>query len=219
MKKIPITVTTYKRTDLFKQTIDSLYNCNLDNALVERIILFDNGSDEEEITIMVNECKKFNFFVDVIICNEKGHENSLNKILELDYKFIFHIEDDWLFLEKFNFISKGIEILENNKKINQVVFRKEKGISNNCDIEYNSEFMKEIYNIRNKKQWPPYTLNPSIQNLDLIKKVGKFQKPEFEYNFALKCHNLGYEMVYSKKVFVKHLGENLSAYSINKTTK
>src|SRR5690606_30996592 len=59
--------------------------------------------------------------------NEKGHYISMNKIHDIackKYKYVVHVEDDWHFIEKRNYISESIKILENDLELGQVLFNK-----------------------------------------------------------------------------------------------
>lgn len=217
MEKIPVTVTTCKRPNLFIATIDSLFNCNLDNDLIDKIILVDDGSTSTDIDMMVSHSIGLGFNTEVSQNSGKGHQNSLNYIMNLDYDYIFHIEDDWLFLHKFSYIRKGIEILKGSDKATQVVFSKEGRVARRLDTPYVEGFIYRNYDEKSAEEWPPFTLNPSIQNLRLLKNVGEFKNPpEMEKEFALRCYKKGYSFVFSESAMVKHIG-SVSAYSINCT--
>ena len=138
-KKITLTITTCKRFNLFKRTINSFINCCTDILLIDEYLCVDDNSSEEEIIQM----KELYPFFRWIIKNpgQKGHMQSMNIIVdEVKTDYMLHMEDDWLFCEKCDYITPALEILGEkniksikeipvsrditNKKIGQVVFNK-----------------------------------------------------------------------------------------------
>lgn len=138
-KKVTLTITTCKRLDLFKRTINSFLNCCTDIMLIDEYICVDDNSSEEDR----NKMKELYPFFKFILKTEeqKGHMQSMNIIVdEVKTKYMLHMEDDWLFCEKVPYITSALEILEvkiikyisqipsnrdiPNKEIAQVVFNK-----------------------------------------------------------------------------------------------
>ena len=44
--------------------------------------------------------------------------------LDNNIQYILHMEDDWKFITKNNFIEKALDVLENNEQIGQCLFNK-----------------------------------------------------------------------------------------------
>jgi hypothetical protein len=138
-KKITLTITTCKRLDLFKRTINSFINCCTDILLIDDYLCVDDNSSYSDRTTMRELYPFFRWIMK--IPEQKGHMQSMNIIInEVSTDYMLHMEDDWLFCDKYAYITSGLEILEEkcikstneipndrnilNKKIGQVVFNK-----------------------------------------------------------------------------------------------
>jgi len=127
-KRVIITTTTCKRTDLFRRTVNSFLECVLDwtEYVQEWIVIDDNSSDEDK------KWMKDNYpFINYIYKDQsqKGHPRSMNMILDylksknLDPSttFILNLEDDWEFFKKDNYIGKMINILQIDSTLGQAL--------------------------------------------------------------------------------------------------
>jgi hypothetical protein len=138
-KKITLTITTCKRIELFKRTINSFINCCKDIILIDEYLCVDDNSTEQDREEMKRLYPFFRWIMKTP--EQKGHLESMNIIIdEVKTEYILHLEDDWLFEVESEYITPSIEILnqkniksineipENreiqNKKIGQVVFNK-----------------------------------------------------------------------------------------------
>ena len=116
-KKITLSITTCKRFDLFEKTINSFINCCNDILLIDEYIGIDDNSTEEDR----NKMKNLYPFIKWSFKDEslKGHISSMNLIINLvDTEYLLHLEDDWLFYEKFDYIQTSLDILNQNKILN-----------------------------------------------------------------------------------------------------
>ena len=138
-KKITLTITTCKRLDLFTRTINSFINCCKDILLIDDFICIDDNSSDEDRKQMKSLYPFFTYiFKDETL---KSHIHSMNMIIEIvKSEYILHLEDDWLFCQRFDYITKSLEILNqkniinidtipedqniNDKEIAQVLFNK-----------------------------------------------------------------------------------------------
>jgi GR25 family glycosyltransferase involved in LPS biosynthesis len=113
---ITLTITTCKRYDLFEKTINSFINCCEDIMMIDRFIGIDDNSSTEDRNNMLNKYP----FIEWIFKSEysKGHLKSMNMIIDLvDSEYLIHLEDDWLFYEQMDYISKALNILNQDKVI------------------------------------------------------------------------------------------------------
>ena len=201
--KVLFTITTCKRLDLFINTIHSFINCCEDIDLIDKFICIDDNSSIRERKEMKQKYPFFDFIFKP--SREKGHINSMNKILDCitiyNPKYILHLEDDWNFYAKKCYITDSIKIIENTKNIKQVLFNKnyaelydEKslnlvgGIRKHIDglfyIEHehykeNTRELKDFYD-RNKGSsssayWPHFSFRPSLICCDIFKKIGRYR--------------------------------------------
>jgi GR25 family glycosyltransferase involved in LPS biosynthesis len=139
-KKIICTMTTCKRLDLFRKTINSFINNCKDIEMIDKWLIIDDNSSPDDREVMKYEYP----FVQFVFKNieNKGHSISMNMIrdLTIGYEYVLHLEDDWLFIENTYYIKPALDILESNnfnvlnnnfnpndikdKKIVQVLFNK-----------------------------------------------------------------------------------------------
>lgn len=110
------TVTTCKRFDLFEKTINSLINCTKDIDLIDEWLCVDDNSSEEDRTLMK---EKYPFFTYIFKTpEEKGHSKSMNMIrdyvIQSEYKYSLHMEDDWHSVVEMDYIKPCIQIIEEN---------------------------------------------------------------------------------------------------------
>ena len=145
---ITLTITTCKRYDLFDKTINSFINCCEDILMIDRFIGIDDNSSQEDRDKMKDKYP----FIEWIFkgVEDKGHYKSMNMIIDMiDSEYLLHLEDDWLFYEKMDYITKALHILNqekiislteipenqniNNKQIKQVIFNR-----NYIEVEENN---------------------------------------------------------------------------------
>lgn len=121
---ITITMTTCKRFDLFEQTMNSFIQCCLDiNQYVYEWIIIDDNSSQEDRQKMQSlyPFVKFVFKTQ----DQKGHANSMNMILQLvKTPYIFHMEDDWRFFHKDNYLTKCLAVINKDEKYGQCLLNR-----------------------------------------------------------------------------------------------
>lgn len=199
VNNLTFTVTTCKRFDRFKDTIDNLLLMCKDIDIVDRWLCIDDNSSVEDREQMQKEYPFFDFiFKDV---TQKGHAKSMN-ILWLSVKtdFIMHFEDDWRCYEPFS-INQMLDVVKSGK-IDQIVLRKNSWsdhipftkvqvvdssktvyryvynhyhtVKPELNQKYDSEVNLNIKLLSKNKNsmywwWPGFSLNPSLLNLTKIK--------------------------------------------------
>lgn len=234
---ILLTITSCKRLDLFTKTINSFINCCNDIDMIDKFICIDDNSSEKDRKDM----KEMYPFIEFVYKknDERGHINSMNKIYDLikihNPKYLIHLEDDWLFHTKYDYITNGINFLENYGEIGQVLFNRNYaelydevdlnipgGINKNLsNVEYliheycphNSEKL----NLFNKKHsgkasnayWPHFSFRPSILKANIFKKIGIYsdKNGHFEMDYAKRYTNLGYKSAFFNGIYCKHIGK------------
>jgi hypothetical protein len=229
-------MTSCKRYDLFEQTVNSLINNVKDLYMIERFICIDDNSSHEDRKKML---EKYPFIEFVFKKPEqKGHVESMNMILKKlndKDKFIFHLEDDWVFLTRRNYIGNSIRLLKDNPKVGQVLFNK--NYAENLE-QYSIQGGKPILNgkfliheyepdrskHKNKiscEYWPHFSFRPSIIKRDVLDTVGKFNKVNhFEMDYANRYVKEGFISVFHNRVDTLHIGKLVNqpgdnAYSLN----
>jgi len=248
---ILLTITTCKRIDLFKQTLFSFFEKCLDSYKIQEILIVDDNSSDEDKIEMIQFIKQFNKPTYFVFKNKysKGHAKSMNIIrnfiLNSNYDFIFHLEDDWYFFKENNFLTIAQEILNENENIGQCL------INENYKEDINDIIVggKKIYSTRNnefilhehvktideKKEWenkfgclpncnywPHFSLRPSLIKKEIFKNniFDESKGVHFEMKFAFEYEKY-YKSVFFSDVYCTHIGKKTyehnknNAYSLN----
>jgi GR25 family glycosyltransferase involved in LPS biosynthesis len=238
-----LSFTTCKRFDLFKQTINSILNNWLDIDKVDYWFCVDDNSSETDREYM----KKLYGWIDYYMKNEneKGHQKSMNiiwnKLNVLKPTYWIHMEDDFLFFDKMNYIEhaiKGLELLKSDN-VKQIVFNINyaETIDNYAirgDINKHNGFAIHDhkygdFKYSNCHYWPHYSFRPSLVCVDTILKLGDYTYDNnfFEMNYAKKWYNNGYRTGFFEKITHIHTGrltsernnpDILNAYQLNSET-
>ena len=227
---VTLTITTCKRFDLFEKTMNSLLNCvDIDN--IDYWFCVDDNSSIEDRDKMKSLYPFFNFYLKDI--EEKGHPQSMN-IIKNNVKtpYIFHLEDDWKFFVKRNYIKDAIEVIESNKSIGQCLFNKNYSeIESDIDIKggvfslTNSGFRYFIHeyckndeeikkwtskygNCKSSSYWPHWSLRPSVFKTSIFNDLGDFDEKvsHFEMNYAHRYTSKGFVSAFFEGIYCLHTG-------------
>lgn len=111
--RITVTMTTCKRLDLFIRTMTSFLTCCEDAYRIQKWLVVDDGSSDSDISTM----KTMFPFLTFIDKKERGipvgHAHSMNLLwfsgLVDDCDYVFHLEDDWQFFIKDEYLTRCID--------------------------------------------------------------------------------------------------------------
>jgi hypothetical protein len=221
--KINLTMTTFNRLKLFRETMESFFECCKDQDLITRYIISDDGSSEEDIQRMMKEYPFMEFYRNP----KNGQASNINNLFsKVDTEFWFHCEDDWLFLQKGNFIREMLEIAFDDPLIKNVTLREWSGnivkSHKTLGLEYNlHKFAPSAdYELVKKTNcsWYGYSLF-GLQHLPTVKMLGPYDE-EFNVSSrhwdrpqAFKYMLKGFKVAnISHTQYVKHIGGDFSAY-------
>ena len=227
---VTLTITTCKRFDLFEKTMNSIINC-VDIDEIDFWFCVDDNSSDEDRQKMKDLYPFFEFYFKDV--SEKGHPQSMNIIRNyIKTPYVFHLEDDWKFFVKRNYIKDSIDIIESNKQIGQCLFNKNyaeiesdidiKGgtyhttnsglryfIHEYCRTQEETNIWKNKYgNCKSSFYWPHWSLRPSLSRTYIFKDIGEFneQISHFEMDYAHKYANKGYVSAFFEGVYCLHTG-------------
>jgi len=229
-----ISFTTCKRLNLFKETINSILN-HWDFDKIDYWFCVDDNSSIDDRIIMSQNYPWFDYVFKT--SREKGHRKSMNiiwdKLNELKPKYWIHMEDDFLFYDKMNYVSKSIEYLDNcEDNIRQVLFNRNYGETvENYHIQGHigsGEFVVHDHKSGsfpyiNCHYWPHYSFRPSMILTETILELGNYDSPNtfFERDYADRWNEAGYKSAFFNKLTNYHIGKLTSertkenAYSMN----
>jgi len=232
-----ITFITCKRLSLFIETVTTLKKRCLDIDMFDLVIHYDDSSTDDDRNVMTKLLH--NLFPTQLILqkyyekesfetNKRSMEimNRLQKdITLLGVKYIFHIEDDWAFIEDF-IIKDGLDILKNNDNIGYIgyhypyrnkiekLFGGRKMLGDYWEMLYFSDrpicsnlffdeeetlFHQNYFNVPDFWcyfiNWPPYSFRPGIHDIEKINSIGNF-----DYDVG------SVELEFAKKYVKKYTG-------------
>ena len=221
-----ISFTTCKRIELFKETVFSMLNHWNDIDNIDFWFCVDDNSSNNDRIEMKTLFPWIQFYMKTI--EEKGHLQSMNiiynKLKELNPTYWIHMEDDFIFHTKMNYINNAISALNSNycidNNVKQILFNKNYGeIINNYNSKghiENNDF-KEIvlhkhcngdFNYMNCHYWPHYSFRPSVIDVKTILELGNFDSNNtfFELDYAKKWEKSGYTSAFFNRITCRHIG-------------
>jgi hypothetical protein len=168
---ITLVVTSCGRFDLLKKTLDSFVLHN--TAPVKRLILTEDSGSDSVYEYIPSELRKTAL---VFINNPKiGQVKSIDLAYShVDTDYIFHCEDDWLFLRP-GFMEESLEILEKNPDILQVRLHNHQYKSNNLvQLEKRfSHLSTAYYSISGK--WQSLSWNPGLRRIADYNEIDSYE--------------------------------------------
>jgi GR25 family glycosyltransferase involved in LPS biosynthesis len=228
---VTVTITSCKRIDLFHKTVNSFVNCCKDIHLIDEwFCVDDNSSPENRITM-----QQFYPFIKFYFKNpsEKGHPQSMNIIREhVKTPYTFHMEDDWQFFDRRNYISECLEVLGENPKIGQCLINKNYSeTSSDQDIaggifkntpsglryfiqeychtdEQKKTFSEKHKNCKSSSYWPHFSFRPSLLRTNIFHELGKFNEEisHFEMDYSYRYIKKGYISAFLETTYCLHIG-------------
>jgi len=222
---IMISFTTCKRFDLFSQTMNSILNTWTDLDKIDYWFCVDDNSSEKDRECMRKLYPWITFYLKTP--EEKGHVSSMNiiwnKLSELNPKYLIHMEDDFLFYEKCDYITKSITALSSkmmrDANVKQILFNKNYGEivddysvkgEKILDADFSLHDFRpgETFPYPNCQYWPHYSFRPSLIDVKTILKLGDYTSPNtfFEMDYAKKWAAMGFKSAFFNKLMCKHIG-------------
>lgn len=221
---ITFTMTTCKRTTLFYKTINSFLNCVEDLDMIGNWYIIDDNTDPPELEHIA---KLYPFFK-IIRKNsiQKGHPQSMNIIRDLIHTpFLFHMEDDWMFYRKLNYLTKCLDVVTSKSNYGQCLvnmnyselpsdnipggfFNRTISGTPYYEHEYYSEIPDRLRNIPNCSYWPHFSFRPSLLNTKIFRELGSFDTKvgHFEMDYAYRYISRGYISCFLPYISSKHIG-------------
>ena len=237
--KITVTMTTCMRMDLFELTLNSFLECCLDVNLVGRWLLVDDNTPGEVLDTVLNKYP----FLECIKKgpSDRGHAKSMN-IIKNNVKspFMIHMEDDWLFYYKDTFITKMLEIINQEDSYKQVLFNLNYSeIPQNHDIvggilkrsyhtkqtfvEHDHAPVSKYSGKKTCSYWPHFSFRPSLVDTSIFQIIGDFSETanHFEMEYANRYTKLGFKSCFLPHIVSRHIGKltsekhGVNAYVLN----
>ena len=226
-----ISFTTCKRLDLFKQTIGSILNHWLDKEKIDYWFCVDDNSSKSDREYMKSNFPWITYYMKSE--SEKGHRESMNiiwnKLNELKPKYWIHMEDDFLFYTKRNYVGDSIKVLQTYhtyKNIRQVLFNRNysetiadttiKGHTilppNECipgiPVVLHNHSKSDNLGFPNCCYWQDYSFRPAMIDVETILCLGNYDTENqfFESDYAKRWYDAGYRSAFFNMICSRHIG-------------
>lgn len=235
--RIVLTMTTCKRLELFIKTVQSFLVCCTDANMIYKWVCIDDNSVESDRLEMV----KMFPWIDFIFKDEsqKGHAKSMNilrKYVKTTYSpdYILHLEDDWKFITKYNFITHSLNILK-NENVGQCLFNMNyiesediiitggilKQTNNYYYLEH--EYLMPYNPEKQCSYWPHFSMRPGLLRAEIWDEEFPESSNHFELEFAYKYITNGWITAFLPSITCIHTGKltyetGSNAYELNNVT-
>ena len=230
---LTFTITTSRRRESFERTMDALLENCLDHHLIARWICIDDGSSSEDRMMMQQRYPFFEFiFKDE---SDRGHAKSMNRLLAtVDSEYWLHFEDDWQFVKPSRYISRAVEVLDDDPTLIQTVLNRNYAetlanhdivgghmvVSARKDFAYrvhdhvdpaSPEFgriFEENPGRLTNAQWPGFSLMPSVMRRRAFDQLGAFNPGagHFERDMADRALALGWRTACLDDITMLNIG-------------
>lgn len=227
MKEYPLvtfTCTTSRRLELFKRMIDTFRRSCWDKKIICRYVVVDDRSSDLDINAMGKTLPG----IEVYRSERPGQFYSLYKIAQVvETKYIFHTEDDWIFIRPDNFLTRCFNILYSDSRIKQVTLRDWMSpVIVDGDLRYSMHVYDPNLTWRDHGDviktsdatYPGLTFNPSLLDVDVLREcmAGVEQidtnDRRWDRKIALSFWERGYRRANMIDCFIKHTGGKVSIY-------
>lgn len=206
MSDVTVVITSCGRLDLLRTTIRSFERYNTykaDNYFIND----DSGNEKLFDQILTFVPHKYTVFYP---SKKLGLSGSLDYLLShVKTKYVFHIEDDWIFYWNKGFIEKSIKILEARTDIHQVWIR------DHSDHKHPLGEVTDIAGIKVREvthgylqHWNGFSFNPSLRRMSDYHRMfpNGFSEFKEEIECAKHVQQFNYKAVALEESVVKHIG-------------
>ena len=227
---VTLTMTSCKRYKLFEQTVNTFLNCCTDLHLIDRWICIDDNSSEEDREKMKKNYPFFEFIFKGK--SDKGHPRSMNIIREkIQTPYYFHLEDDWKFFSKKDYISHCMRVLCENDNLGQCLLNKNYSETAQDNIvggitkftssgfryvehefchtdQQKRDFVEKWGDKPNCSYWPHFSFRPGLNRSNVHLTVGRYNEktPHFEMEYSYRAYNAGFRTVFLEETNCLHIG-------------
>jgi hypothetical protein len=215
---ITLALPTCGRLPLFRRTMDSFLKNVKDANRIDKYLLVDNGSSDSDINDMQRE---YPIFAGNVLDTRGQEYRDMRKHLyrAIETKYVFLIEDDWLFYRNARYIEPAMKIMEHDSKIKEVTFRYFPCpvVSTTCGLHYRlHEYLgkRGPYPDAYDCHWYGFTHNPSIQIVSCVLQAYPILVGRVETRVGEYWMRHGYKVAHTLQGHVRHMGHDQSAFDI-----
>lgn len=228
LQLITFTITTCKRYCLFEKTMNSFINCCTDLDKINRWICIDDNSSEEDRKLMKEKYPFLEFYFKTP--QDKGHPRSMNMLKNMiNTPYVFHLEDDWQFFSKDNYITRCLEVVNEREDYGQCLINKNyaeigdivgghlhftKNRNTYLVHEYcSNQESQNAFNLKyggrpNCAYWPHFSLRPGLTKTTVWRDIGDFNETiaHFEMDYSYRYLAKKYITTFLPNISCMHIG-------------
>jgi len=251
--KMTLTITTSKRFDLFKKTIDSFLHFCQDYGIINEVYHYDDCSNYDERKEMYKTLSESfpnakiitTYFEVNSFEDNKRHARIMriwkDNLYNSNNQFVFHLEDDWEFLQPF-LLEDTMEVFE-IKNVGYVGFTQQvRTLPEKYELTRVGDYWMWIYDKDLPLQehlfldreeieshpnpnywcyftnWPHFSLRPGVHRIDNLTDLSNFSVTDshFEPEVALRYRERFVSFNHINKI-VNHIGWEVSSYDLNQS--
>ena len=209
MEEVTLVITSCGRFDLLKRTLDSFFEKN--TYPIKKIIITEDSTEGKKLENLISQYtngKNKHKFCLIINETREGQLKSIDKAYsQVDTEYVFHCEDDWLFLKK-GFIEKSMKLLKEDPDLLTVGLRSKKDFKEGFfkKEEYVSVEGEKFYEVKDEI----FTYNPGLRRKsdhDLFGPHEKLKDKLYEIELSKFYKDRNYRTIYFKEKYVEHIGD------------
>lgn len=197
-EEITVALTSCGRPDLLEQTLESFFKYN--TYPIKRFKIIDD-STYPEIFFFIKE--KYHDIEWTFNTERLGQSASIDILYsDIDTKYIFHMEDDWKFLQE-GFIEDSLVYMEEDPKILQAWLRGPED-TNGHPLQIKARYDKVSYGYQGK--WHGFSFNPGLRRLSDYLLAKPYSRIGWETELNRFYKDLGFYAISLKERYVEHIG-------------
>lgn len=238
--EITVTMTSCKRFKLFCSTVNSFLNACQDLHLIREWIVVDDNSSHQDR----EEMKKLYPFIKWVFKtpSQRGHAISMNILQKMvTTPYVWHQEDDWLWIRSTTWLSNCYQILKSNTKLGQCLVNKNYGEAEETMMIFGGHlvnptsstprhYIHEYYqgeelkthqqnnqNVATCSYWPHYSLRVGLQLTKIWTQLGEYNDlaDHFEMEYANRYIKAGWKTAFLDNLACCHIGRLTSQRNDN----
>ncbi len=198
---VTLTMVTGGRRQQFELTVNSFLQCCTDLQLIDRWVCVDAGSSDDDFARMTAAYPFIEFIREPAAENGRAHH--LNLLLDaVDTPYWLHLDDDWQFFPRADYITNALAVLNERSDIGQVVFNRnyaetleDRWISGGLvhRTEAGMRFVAHEYlpqpiwltAVHRHADWPHFALRPALTRTVAAREAGPFD----EVDVGFECRS------------------------------
>lgn len=214
---LTVVLTSCRRPDLLKRTLDSFFETN-DYPLAEFIVIEDSDDQRVADTVASYNDPKLRLIMNG---TNLGQRVSIDRAYaEVKTTYILHLEDDWIF-PKSGIVEQGISILEAEPEVRLVQLRTERdtpSIVKNAEPKHidRTDAFYHVIPLTADRTWHTFTFNPSVKRRDdYLALEGGYKRFGSEAEISIYYKEQRRPMAWLLGTGVDHIGWERSNFSFD----